>query len=449
VETHAMSWSSFTSFTLVKKVIAGYLLIVLFSLVAIGYALTSLHRQTTLSEQLVAVEFKTITLLRTLRQTLLAQESLSKQYLILKDQTFDDLLNRRQLEFSEQWQQLETLLSEDNHGLRQLADSYRKEAAQCLILLTETRWQEAEVYAQKCDLLRGRLLAETFRLISLQDQGIDRQLSQLTTNSRQAYQITWLLAFLGILFSAPAVSALIFSINRSIRVLLQATREIAEGSFDYQVPISQNDEFGHLAREFVRMGQKIRETGERSLDANPLTRLPGNLVLDRELLARIDKDTLFSQIYFDLDHFKVYNDRYGYQAGSDVIAQVGELIQQGVDTTGNPDDVLGHIGGDDYVVLTSPNKADELAHTVLAAFDQVVPSFYSDEDVKAGHFKGKDRYGVERTFPLLTISIAIVDSENLDPPLGANIGRECARMKEHLKHLPGSNILRNRRHRLV
>ena len=438
------------SFTLVKKVVAGYLLIVLFSLVAIGYALTSLHRQTALSEQLVEVDFKALTLLRTLRQTLLAQESLTKQFLILKDQTFSDLLNRRHLEFSEQWQQLGALTLETAApDLSLQVDRYQEAAARCLALLSETRWQEAESCSQLWDPLRGGLLDEFSRLIDLQDQGIDGQLSQLTADSRQAYQITWFLAFLGVLLSAPAAVTLLFSIHRSIRSLLLATREIAEGSFNYEVPIRQQDEFGHLAREFARMGQKVKEMEERSLDANPLTRLPGNLALERELMARIDLGSSFSQLYFDLDHFKAYNDRYGYQAGSDVIARVGELIRQSVDEVGNPDDVLGHIGGDDYVVLTSPDKAEKLAHNVVIAFDRMAPSFYSEEDVKAGNFKGKDRFDVERIFPLLTISVAIVDSENLDSPVASTIGRECARMKEHLKNLPGSNVLRNRRHRLV
>lgn len=438
------------SFTLVKKVLAGYLMIVLFSLVAIGYALTSLHQQTTQSEQLVAVEFKALTLLRTLRQTLLAQESLTKQYLILKDQTFGELLKRRHLEFSEQWQQLDTLALETaGQDLRQQVDSYREQAEDCLALLTGARWQDAETCSQKCDTLRDRLLNEITRIIGLQDQGIDRQLSQLTVNSRQAYRITWFLAFIGISLSAPAAFALVFSIHRSIRALLRATREIAEGSFDYEIPFDQKDEFGHLAREFARMGQKVRQMEERSLDANPLTRLPGNLALERELLARIDSGTPFSQLYFDLDHFKAYNDRYGYQAGSNVIARVGELLRKSLDETGSPDDVLGHIGGDDYVVLTSPERAETLANTVVTAFDLMAPSFYSEEDVKAGHFKGKDRFDVERTFPLLTISVAIVDSDSLDTPLATTIGQECARMKEHLKNLPGSNVLRNRRHRLA
>ncbi|MEJ2202121.1 MAG: MCP four helix bundle domain-containing protein, partial [Desulfuromonadaceae bacterium] len=203
------------AFTLVKKIIAGYLLIVLFSLISIGYALTSLHRQTTQSEQLVAVDFKALTLLRSLRQTLLAQENLTRQYVILKDQTFSELLNRRHQEFDQQWLELVPLLDlAEDQNLQQQVHSYQTEAERCQQLLSAARWQEAEACAQKCDPLRKQLQEEVSALFTRQDEGINRQLSRLTANSRQAYKITWLLVALGIIFSAPAVSALVFSISR-------------------------------------------------------------------------------------------------------------------------------------------------------------------------------------------------------------------------------------------
>lgn len=436
------------SFTLVKKVAAGYLLLVLFCLVAIGYALTGLHRQTKQSQELVDIEFKASTLLRSLRQNLLTQERLFRQALVLRDEELGLLFLARSEEFGEQWQQLGDIPGNVFADLHQAVEHYRAAQAPCRELLQRARWDETGSCSEELGRARDNLLGTLDRNIADSEGAIDRQLAELTAQSRRAYRITALLALLGIGLSAPVVATVVIGIHRSVRELLEATRQIAEGRFDPSIPLDRRDEFGQLAREFAHMGEKLRELKESSLDANPLTRLPGNLALERELTARIESGEPFSQLYFDLDHFKVYNDRYGYQAGSEIIARVGVLIRETLESLGGTDDLLGHVGGDDYVVLTVPERAEAIAQQVIRDFDHMIPSCYSAEDVAAGAFTGVDRYGVERVFPLLTISIAIIDSQNLETSSAAAIGRESARMKEHLKSLPGSNYLRNRRHRL-
>ncbi len=436
------------SFTLVKKVAAGYLLLVLFSLVAIGYALTGLHRQTEQSQKLVDIEFKASTLLRALRQNLLTQERLFRQALVLRDEELGRLFLARSDEFGEQRQRLAAIPGKAFANLHRALERYRTAHAPCRELLQNARWDETESCSEGLGEARDTLLDTLDRDIKEGDRAIDRQLAELTAQSRRAYRITAFLALLGIGLSAPVVGAVVIGIHRSVRELLVATRQIAEGRFDPSIPLDRRDEFGQLAREFAHMGEKLRELKERSLDANPLTRLPGNLALDRELTARIESGRPFSQLYFDLDHFKVYNDRYGYQAGSEIIARVGVLIRETLESLGGADDLLGHVGGDDYVVLTVPERAEAIARKVIHDFDRMIPGCYSAEDVAAGAFTGVDRYGVERVFPLLTISIAIIDSQNLETTSAAAIGRESAHMKEHLKSLPGSNYLRNRRHRL-
>jgi GGDEF domain-containing protein len=193
------------------------------------------------------------------------------------------------------------------------------------------------------------------------------------------------------------------------------------------------------------MGEKLRELEQSNLDANPLTRLPGNLAIDRELESRIVRGDPFAHVYVDLDNFKAFGDRYGYQAGSEAIAWVGDVIRHVVKTCGKRTDLVGHIGGDDYVVITGAEQAEAIAKEIIAEFDRGVSRFYNDEDLQAGYFMGKDRYGVERKIPLLTMSVAIVCSENLDSVSLGTIGEECARMKKHLKSLPGSNYLIDRR----
>ena len=112
------------------------------------------------------------------------------------------------------------------------------------------------------------------------------------------------------------------------------------------------------------------------------------------------------------------------------------------------DDLVGHIGGDDYMILTSPERAEDLAKAIITGFDSIVPEIYNAEDLEAGFIFGTDRYDVKRSFPLMTISIAVTLSENMENPSITTISLNCANMKDHLKRLKGSNYLIDRRKHL-
>jgi diguanylate cyclase (GGDEF)-like protein len=193
------------------------------------------------------------------------------------------------------------------------------------------------------------------------------------------------------------------------------------------------------------MALKLMELEKINLDANPLTRLPGNLAIDRKLEECIEKEIPFAHLYIDLDNFKAYGDHYGYKHGSDAINMVGKLLQEVVRKHGGEADLVGHIGGDDYVILTDPERCEVIAKTVISTFDSRIHELYNKKDFKAGFILGTDRHGVKRSFPLLTMSIAITLSENLNYPSILEISNNCARMKEHLKRLKNSNYLIDRR----
>jgi len=415
----------------------------LFCLVAVAAALSGLRQQTLRSRRLVEVEFKTLTLLRDLREHLLAQETLEKQVLILQDHSLLELLTRRDYELERTWRALSALGGERAPS----ATPYLEAVGPCREALLGDQWQTAAACAaDRLGPTRLDVLREVRHRIDRQEDGIDRSLAEFVLASSNAYRLTWLLALVGLVVSAPVAIAAVLSLRNSVRILVDATRAFSVGSFGATIKLDPGDEFGLLAREFTAMGAKLRELEQSNLDANPLTRLPGNLAIDRELETRIERGEAFAHLYIDLDNFKAFGDRYGYQAGSDAIAWVGEVIREAVRTHGAPQDLVGHIGGDDYVVITAARHAEPIAQAVIAAFDRGISRFYSDEDLQAGYFVGKDRYGVERQIPLLTVSIAVVCSEMLETVSLATIGEECARMKRHLKALPGSNYLLDRRH---
>ena len=435
------------AFTVTQKVAAGYLLLVCFSLVALVFALSSLRAQTERSERLVSVEFKGLNLARNLRQNLLARENLTRQAIILQDDALIELLERRDREYRQLWNELSDLGLPQIQRLTSLENRYGRASESCGNLLSQHLWPEAEeCLEQTLAPLHDRLADALERFAGSQQEVLDESLNIFSEASAGAYRITLTLVFLGVGLSAPVAMAIIIGVHRSIRELTRAAQEIASGSFERPIAVDRRDEFGLLAREFSEMGRKLRELEQLRLDANPLTYLPGSLALDREMEARITSGHPFAHLYIDLDNFKAYNDRYGYRAGSAVLAWMAELIREIVNEHGCPDDLVAHIGGDDFIVIAgSLERAEKIARELISRFETAIPEFYSEEDRLAGAFDGEDRFGEKRRFPLMTVSIAIVWSGNLENPTVQTISRECVKMKEHLKALPGSNHMLDRR----
>lgn len=437
-------------FSVTRKVAIGYLVIVAFSLLAVGYALISLHDHNRRTEQLVGVQFRAFTLLRDVQQNLLAQENLEKQLIILRDPQLLTLLERRDADLGRTLAAVKAAPLPDYFtALPALIDEYAARSQQLQQLFADGEWDRAAASVSTATApLRSQLLEFLTGLRSQHQTALDKDLHELSLQSSKAYRLTLILTLIGIVLSAPVALTVIANIHGSVKTLQEATREIAAGSFDTTIEIRSNDEFGQLARDFASMARKLVELEQLRLDANPLTRLPGNLAIDRELERRIEQQEPFAHLYIDLDNFKAYGDRYGYKAGSDAINLVGNLLQEVVAQHDGADDLVGHIGGDDYVVMTAPERAEELAKAIISGFDRLVPGLYNEDDLKAGFVIGTDRHGIKRTFPLLTISIAITLSENLDHPSLLTISHNCARMKEHLKQLKGSNYLIDRRKQL-
>lgn len=194
----------------------------------------------------------------------------------------------------------------------------------------------------------------------------------------------------------------------------------------------------------ARIRMILRHT-ERDLEANPLTRLPGNVSILKELSKRIENKTLFAVCYLDLDKFKSYNDKYGFEHGDEVIRETARLLIRAVQENGNRDDFVGHIGGDDFVIVTTPDKSDPLCQKVILDFENLVPSFYNEKDRKNGYIIGKDRQGVEQKIPLISVSIGIVTNESCKITHVAEIGEIGAELKAYAKSLQRSNYVKDRR----
>ena len=142
-----------------------------------------------------------------------------------------------------------------------------------------------------------------------------------------------------------------------------------------------------------------------AIDSNPLTHLPGNNTIMEVIQDAIDCGLDMGLIYTDLDNFKSYNDAYGFSAGDDVLRFCAEVLQEALQEVSGGDGFLGHIGGDDFVVMVPLAQMEKVGEGVARKFDTGAPQFYSEKDRQNGGITAPDRKGQEQFFPIVAISM--------------------------------------------
>ena len=179
---------------------------------------------------------------------------------------------------------------------------------------------------------------------------------------------------------------------------------------------------------------------------NPLTGLPGNIMIEEEIKAAVnDKKSNFAVLYFDLDNFKAYNDVYGFLKGDEVLKLVAHIIQQCISQFGNSHDFLGHIGGDDFIAITTPEKSDVVCEQIIQRFDSTIPLFYTPEDRRRGYIVTADRKGIQCHYPIISLSIAVVTNEKKPISSHWEVVELAAELKKFAKSQPGSTYAKDRR----
>lgn len=199
-----------------------------------------------------------------------------------------------------------------------------------------------------------------------------------------------------------------------------------------------------LAELLARIRMILRRTRE-GLDANPLTHLPGNVTIQRRIAGAIAAKKPLAVLYLDLNNFKAYNDTYGYGEGDKVIKATAELLLRMVKSHGAPKDFVGHIGGDDFIVVTSPDVMEPLSKAIASAFDEMAPGFYNADDRARKKIAAHDRQGNPVEYPLLSIAIGVC--HNTIHPLTsyAQVSSIGAELKSFAKRQEGSSYRIDRR----
>jgi len=186
---------------------------------------------------------------------------------------------------------------------------------------------------------------------------------------------------------------------------------------------------------------------ERQRAANPLTGLPGNITIETELEKIIGLGQPFAVVYVDLDNFKAYNDYYGYNEGDQAIRDLARILMTSCQTAGDGSEFIGHIGGDDFLFVASPDCAERIARKVIARFEESLDRLIRPEDRERGWFEVEGRTGEMKRFPLLSITLAMVTSDGGRIGHVAEVGDLASEVKRYGKSIEGSVLVRDRRQR--
>lgn len=198
-------------------------------------------------------------------------------------------------------------------------------------------------------------------------------------------------------------------------------------------------------QELIARVRMLLRRSYSNLDANPLTRLPGNVSINEELQGKIKEKEDFSVLYIDIDNFKAVNDYYGFESGDNLIKETARMIINAIQKEGKPSDFIGHIGGDDFVVITSPQQAEPIAKNILADFDKRSPSFFQEKERLQGYIETKGRDGEVHKFGFPTISIGMISSKGKNFTHTAEINSLGAEMKSLAKKFPESKYISDKR----
>ncbi|HPT07372.1 MAG TPA: diguanylate cyclase [Candidatus Omnitrophota bacterium] len=230
-----------------------------------------------------------------------------------------------------------------------------------------------------------------------------------------------------------------------IKVLNEVTKIISQGNLSVRTKIHTHDELEELGKTFNHMTEELIKMKERAENANPLTKLPGNIVIHEEVDKQIKRNRKFVVIYCDLDNFKAFNDKYGIAKGDDAIKLTADIFRESVKQAGNADDFVGHEGGDDFILLTTPNKAQAVADYITSTFDKRVRALYTKEDLDQGHIIAHARDGSIKEFPIMTISLAGVTNEQRDILSYGEVTNIAAEVKKKAKAVEGSVFVMDKR----
>lgn len=198
-------------------------------------------------------------------------------------------------------------------------------------------------------------------------------------------------------------------------------------------------------QELIARIRMLIRRSSANLDASPLTRLPGNVSINKELMERIQDKEQFAVLYVDIDNFKAVNDYYGFEKGDNVIKETARILIDSIQKKGTTKDFVGHIGGDDFVIITVVEKAEEIAKKIIMDFDNISSTFFEEKDRLKGYIETKGRDNQIHKFGFPTISLGVITSLKKEFTHTAQVNSLGAEIKSLAKKFSESKYIFDKR----
>jgi diguanylate cyclase (GGDEF)-like protein len=437
----------FLELNIANKMLLGFFpLFVLFILMAV-FALTNLNRINRYNRNIVQVDIPLIQATEQMVEHLYSQELHGNRYVILKSPQIMELFSDAGLEFKNQMILISGLPSSERTVIKRLSNLHNeynsifKEWFQNPDDPSSIQKDYKNLIAEKQKELIG-LIQEISRQASLE---LNKKMLAASHIGSGASRIFAAFCLFSISIGIGAALLITKYISRAVIRLKTATKEISNGNFDYIPDIHNQDELGELSHSFSRMAKRLKRLEEMYLDTSPLTRLPGGIAIENVLRKRINAGIQFAFCLIDLDNFKAYNDHYGYARGNQVLKNTARIIEKAAKKYGTDDTFVGHIGGDDFVLITSIDHYDKICEFIVTEFDRNVHKLYDSKDFSLGSIIHKSRTGEKLKFPIMTISIGVVTNKLSEFRHFVQVGELAAEVKNYAKSKLGSVYFVDRR----
>lgn len=430
-----------------NKMLLAFLPLFILTVLMAAYALASLSRVNRINKSIVEEDLPLMLAADKMISSIYSQELHGNRYMILKSAENKELYEDEGQEFKNQVMIITALPGKDQGMIDRLTSLYQEYDS-----IFKDWFESIDLPASDESVSTKGIGDKQNELIGFIREISDRTSSKLHDKTRAASLIgsassRIFLAFciFSVLIGSGAAFAITKNISGAIIRLKNATQEISKGKFDYSPEINNQDELGELSHSFSDMAKRLKRLEEMYLDTSPLTHLPGGIAIENVLKKRIDSGELFAFCLVDLDNFKAYNDHYGYARGNQVIKSTAQIVEKAVKTHGTDDTFYGHIGGDDFVIITSVDHYAKICKFIISQFDKTVGKLYDPEDLKHGTIIRVSRKGTKKKFPIMTISIGVITNKKRKLKHVVEVGEIAAEVKNYAKSKPGSLYFVDRR----
>ena len=438
----------FLRISISRKLLLGYGVLLVLLVIISAYSLINLNWLNAINNSILNADLPVINSSEKMIDLILEQEFYAQRYRILRNLENLEQYRAREADFSQIAEQIANRTGEGELLIDRIVELHIQYNEILSKSLTRSKGGGARAsidYEEKIKIHQERIIAliRAMAAAAISDQ---KHKTKVTTSIGDlAFNVSAALCIIGLIVAVAAAMLITKNVSNALRELKLATSMIARGKFHYKPKIRNSDELGDLSTAFVNMAKKLKRLEQQNLDTSPLTRLPGGVFIEKKLNQRIALNQPIAFCLLDIDNFKSFNDRYGYAKGNIVIKTTAAIIRKAVIEFGSTTDFIGHVGGDDFVVITTPNHYDRICRAIVKTFDKMIPDLYDAEDRQRGYIVGENRQGQNVSFPLASISIAVVTNVHRQVVNYIQFGEISAEIKQRAKAVAGSNYVVDQR----